>query len=215
MDVFGCCSRYVECSDKRICVYAFDQEYAGCGYRKNLDAGRIFYGINAGKVIEDEVDKLPVPKDNRQDTSIFLHCGDFYVEVIDKRPYKTVENQNIQVSMFESIPEDRPELHKIIELPAKVKEPETIKVGSNVIAKDEYWGTYRGVLVGVYNVVLSDIKMAEVRIIDMLEPPRQDAILEKRAKFPRNPYPVGSVQVFYMDSCKEEAGAHESLCATG
>ena len=44
---FGCCSRYVECSDNKRCVHT-DILYASsaCMYKKNLDNGKIFYGIN-------------------------------------------------------------------------------------------------------------------------------------------------------------------------
>lgn len=43
---FGCCSKYNQCSDMKKCIHD-DQLYAtACMYRKNLDAGRIFYGIN-------------------------------------------------------------------------------------------------------------------------------------------------------------------------
>lgn len=43
---FACCSSYVECSDKMQCVH-YDLLYAkGCSYRKNLESGRIFYGVN-------------------------------------------------------------------------------------------------------------------------------------------------------------------------
>lgn len=45
---FGCCGRYVQCSDERRCImHDIDPLYArGCQYRANLEAGRIFYGKN-------------------------------------------------------------------------------------------------------------------------------------------------------------------------
>ena len=44
---FGCCEKYVECSDEKRCLHK-DPTYAtACMYRKNLEAGRIFYGKNA------------------------------------------------------------------------------------------------------------------------------------------------------------------------
>lgn len=46
-DSFGCCSRYVECSDAGHCVHPNAFRAQGCMYKKNLDAGRIFYGVNA------------------------------------------------------------------------------------------------------------------------------------------------------------------------
>lgn len=46
-DSFGCCSSYRACSDAGKCVIA-DRDYSiKCLYRKNLEAGRIFYGKNA------------------------------------------------------------------------------------------------------------------------------------------------------------------------
>ena len=43
---FMCCNDFIRCSDARQCLKATDPEYAGCAYRKNLEAGRIFYGVN-------------------------------------------------------------------------------------------------------------------------------------------------------------------------
>lgn len=43
---WDCCSRYLECSDAKTCVHP-DKTFAlGCGYRKILNSGRIFYGKN-------------------------------------------------------------------------------------------------------------------------------------------------------------------------
>lgn len=44
---FGCCSRYVACSDALKCIHPDKKIAKGCQYKKNLDAGKIFYGINA------------------------------------------------------------------------------------------------------------------------------------------------------------------------
>lgn len=43
---FGCCNDHVRCSDARRCLHEDDKFYLGCIYRKNLEAGRIFYGVN-------------------------------------------------------------------------------------------------------------------------------------------------------------------------
>lgn len=43
---FGCCSRFIECSDAKKCVHVNKIYSMGCKYRKNLDAGKIFYGKN-------------------------------------------------------------------------------------------------------------------------------------------------------------------------
>lgn len=43
---WDCCSRYMECSDAKVCVHP-DKAFAlSCGYRKILASGRIFYGKN-------------------------------------------------------------------------------------------------------------------------------------------------------------------------
>lgn len=43
---FGCCNDFLKCSDAKQCLYPHDRFYNGCYYRKNLEAGRIFYGKN-------------------------------------------------------------------------------------------------------------------------------------------------------------------------
>lgn len=45
---YGCCGRYLLCSNEKRCVmHDIDPIYArGCQYRKNLEAGKIFYGKN-------------------------------------------------------------------------------------------------------------------------------------------------------------------------
>ena len=45
-DTFGCCSFYQVCSDRKECVHTNPYYAAGCMYKKNLDAGKIFYGVN-------------------------------------------------------------------------------------------------------------------------------------------------------------------------
>lgn len=47
VEIFGCCDRYVECSDNKACVHPDIKVAKGCMYKKNLDKGRIFYGENA------------------------------------------------------------------------------------------------------------------------------------------------------------------------
>lgn len=46
-EIFGCCSHYIECSDARKCVKENEDWSRACYYRKNLNSGKIFYGINA------------------------------------------------------------------------------------------------------------------------------------------------------------------------
>ena len=43
---FGCCSRYISCSNEKQCVHPDVLHSKGCIYRKNLESGKIFYGKN-------------------------------------------------------------------------------------------------------------------------------------------------------------------------
>jgi len=43
---FSCCSRYMECSDAKICICPNKDFALGCFYRKVLHSGRVFYGEN-------------------------------------------------------------------------------------------------------------------------------------------------------------------------
>jgi len=49
-DSFGCCSRYLECSDKKSCIHPDRERARGCMYKTNLDKGLIFYGENRNTV---------------------------------------------------------------------------------------------------------------------------------------------------------------------
>jgi|LSQX01.1.fsa_nt_gb hypothetical protein len=43
---FGCCSRYIQCSDERKCIHPDRYLARGCAYKAHLEAGRVFYGKN-------------------------------------------------------------------------------------------------------------------------------------------------------------------------
>lgn len=43
---FGCCHRYTACSDALKCLHPNFLTSLACAYKKNLEAGRIFYGRN-------------------------------------------------------------------------------------------------------------------------------------------------------------------------
>jgi len=43
---FGCCSRFIECSDARRCTNPNRIFALGCAYKDNLENGRVFYGRN-------------------------------------------------------------------------------------------------------------------------------------------------------------------------
>lgn len=44
---FGCCHRYIQCSDALQCIAPDKLHARGCYYRENLENGKIFYGKNA------------------------------------------------------------------------------------------------------------------------------------------------------------------------
>lgn len=43
---WDCCSRYMECSNAKRCVHPDPSLALGCGYRKILASGKIYYGEN-------------------------------------------------------------------------------------------------------------------------------------------------------------------------
>lgn len=47
VDTFGCCSRYLECSEAGHCLHPDQAAAKSCLYRKNLESGQCFYGKNA------------------------------------------------------------------------------------------------------------------------------------------------------------------------
>lgn len=53
---FGCCSRYIECSDAKACVHPNPEFAIRCWYRTNLDDGKIFYGKNKTSTERNEVE---------------------------------------------------------------------------------------------------------------------------------------------------------------
>lgn len=46
VEQFGCCNDFLRCSDAKACLHTDNRFYNGCMYRKNLEAGKIFYGKN-------------------------------------------------------------------------------------------------------------------------------------------------------------------------
>lgn len=43
---FGCCHRYEQCSDAMKCLHPDFLISLACGYKKNLELGKVFYGKN-------------------------------------------------------------------------------------------------------------------------------------------------------------------------
>lgn len=46
VESFGCCSKYIECSDAKKCINLDKKMAQGCQYKENLKNGKIFYGKN-------------------------------------------------------------------------------------------------------------------------------------------------------------------------
>ena len=46
IEQFACCNDFEKCSDALKCLYPEDRFYNGCYYRRNLEAGKVFYGKN-------------------------------------------------------------------------------------------------------------------------------------------------------------------------
>ena len=45
-ETFACCNDFERCSDALMCLHSQNRFYNGCVYRKNLEAGKVFYGKN-------------------------------------------------------------------------------------------------------------------------------------------------------------------------
>ncbi|MGN0666441.1 MAG: hypothetical protein ACI4KF_07940 [Huintestinicola sp.] len=43
---FGCCAKYKECSNSKKCLHKNNFYARCCYYRQNIEAGKIFYGVN-------------------------------------------------------------------------------------------------------------------------------------------------------------------------
>ncbi len=67
---FGCCHRYEECSDKKECIHPDKVRSQCCIYRKNLEAGKIFYGINANQHLQNiqQQQRIEKPTDNKNNS---------------------------------------------------------------------------------------------------------------------------------------------------
>jgi hypothetical protein len=156
------------------------------------------------KPAQTSVKPVEMPKETAQDSSVEAK--------VDKY---------VQVSLFDTytvgakIPEARTEIPKIITLPVTA---EPITGGSIVLAKDEYWGTYRGELIEVFITRTLQIIIgtkAKVRILETLKGPRQDAILNPKGIVDREPYSAGSIQIFDVENVSFVEVCHESLSRTG
>ena len=64
---FGCCNDFIRCSDELHCLKADNPEYKGCLYRKNLEAGNVFYGVNKG-ITQEDYERLKKEKEQARAT---------------------------------------------------------------------------------------------------------------------------------------------------
>lgn len=71
-------------------------------------------------------------------------------------------------------------------------------IGTNCIAKDQYYGTYKGIIKGSHRCY-SDVPRVNVLIIECIEQPSQAAISDRTLRATRKPYPIGSTQHFAID----------------
>lgn len=73
-------------------------------------------------------------------------------------------------------------------------------IGIRVIARDEYWGTYYGELVNVFRTPLG--MRPQVRVLEVIELPKQHAIISKDKPYHRDPYEVGSIHNFDLQNVR-------------
>ncbi len=70
-------------------------------------------------------------------------------------------------------------------------------IGSYCIAEDDYYGTYKGIILSTRNVPFGS--RVDVSIMECIEPPTNKAILNPYGTVKRKPYPLGSRQHFSAD----------------
>ena len=72
-----------------------------------------------------------------------------------------------------------------------------IFLGSMVLARDMYWGSYVGIVVDRFTTHVGN--RVKVQIECMIEAPLQCSILFSDQTYPREPYLVGSIHNFFED----------------
>jgi|GEM_PF-5872702 len=75
-------------------------------------------------------------------------------------------------------------------------------IGSMVVAIDEYWGTYSGVLQEVEHTRAGVV--GKVRIIENIVKPCQHAIFFPQNRYDREPYAPGSVKGFKIENIERD-----------
>ncbi len=82
-------------------------------------------------------------------------------------------------------------------------------IGRNVIAVDEWWGTYIGLMTNIVNLSIGD--RALVQISKTLLQPSQYAIIFKDNPCPRDEYPAGSTKLFNVKNVTLLEGKMEAF----
>jgi hypothetical protein len=102
--MFGCCSRYLKCSDAGKCIEPDGIETAACQYNKNLQAGRIFYGPRATRNQIPRIAEKPIEIKLEK---IYIDCYErnFNVGRLTKQGFTTTLADDIQTILvtFESL----------------------------------------------------------------------------------------------------------------
>ena len=75
-------------------------------------------------------------------------------------------------------------------------------IGSMVIASDEFWGTYTGILEGVIYTRVGTI--AKVKIIENIVKPCQHAVFYPQHRYDRIPYVKDSIKSFKLENIKRD-----------
>ncbi|WP_022778307.1 Sau3AI family type II restriction endonuclease [Butyrivibrio sp. AE3009] len=71
---FGCCHRYIECSNQGFCIHPDERYRDACRYKENLDSGRNFYATN--KIYDDRSEDKLIKKnaENIQEYEIIINA---------------------------------------------------------------------------------------------------------------------------------------------
>lgn len=73
-------------------------------------------------------------------------------------------------------------------------------LGAHCIASDEHYGTYKAIVLGGHRG-LSEVYI-DVEILNCIKQPSYKAVFNKDATVHRDPYAVGSRQIFYVNQVK-------------
>lgn len=75
-------------------------------------------------------------------------------------------------------------------------------IGGMVIASDEFWGAYTGILQAVVNTRVGMI--GKVKIMENIVKPCQHAVFFPQNRYDREPYAPGSIKGFYLENIERD-----------